>query len=726
MNTLNNVMQARPARRAALTRLTPLAMALSLAFMALPALAADNTDEDKQRATFLFEKEQESTYTVSRSNLALQSQMGQASMAGAYAAPVPYATSGSGGLNLCPGAGGSGASQGSAGAGTVTCTPGASFVLFNNANGTGGNTAGGTSTASVIGYTDGRLSLKGDAGVTISGPTTFDSDVAMSGMTITGLGNGTADSHAVNVGQLKPALAALGATFNADGSVTAPTFNVQGGTQTTVGDALSALDGVVTSNTTHLTTLTNNLNNGTVGLVQQSVAGADITVAAGKDGAAIDFSGTGGARVLKGVAAGALSATSGEAVNGAQLFATNTTLDGVSTDLGTLTSEFNTFKTDLGDIVEDAGAVVYDDAVAKDRITLGGASGTVLTNLQDGALSATSTDAVTGRQLFATNQNVDAVTTRVTNIESTVSSNSTAITNITNDINNGTVGLVQHDAVTGITAVAAAQGGNVMDMTGTAGARRLTGLANGVDDLDAATIAQLKASGLIDASGNALGAVVYDAADLSRATLGGASGTVLANLGNGLVASGSMEAINGGQLWNVQQDLQNQVTDMNDRVVSIEDGIANGSIGSGGFTGDAGGSTIGNVGAGVADTDAVNVAQLKETEAQANAYTDQRFDEVQDRFDGLTKHVDDRFNAVESRIDRMGSMSAAYAGMAMNTAGLPGRNRVGVGVGGQGSSKSLAAGYQRIMGERGNVSVSLGGAFSGSEKSVSGGAGMSW
>lgn len=73
---------------------------------------------------------------------------------------------------------------------------------------------------------------------------------------------------------------------------------------------------------------------------------------------------------------------------------------------------------------------------------------------------------------------------------------------------------------------------------------------------------------------------------------------------------------------------------------------------------------------------------------------------------------------------KMAAMSGAYAGMAMNTAGLAGRNRIGVGVGGQGGEAALAVGYQRAIGDR--ASVSLGGAFGGGEKSLMGGAGFSW
>lgn len=110
--------------------------------------------------------------------------------------------------------------------------------------------------------------------------------------------------------------------------------------------------------------------------------------------------------------------------------------------------------------------------------------------------------------------------------------------------------------------------------------------------------------------------------------------------------------------------------------------------------------------------------------ASANAYTDARFDAWTAQLDGLRNDMDDRFHEVDRRMDRMGAMSGAMAGMAMNTAGLSGANRVGVGVGAQGGEQALGVGYQRAIGNR--VSVSIGGAFSGNERSVSAGADISW
>ncbi|MBA5617470.1 hypothetical protein, partial [Escherichia fergusonii] len=52
-----------------------------------------------------------------------------------------------------------------------------------------------------------------------------------------------------------------GAAIAADGSFTAPTYQIQGGGRSTVGDALTALDTSVTANTGNITTLQNDVNN---------------------------------------------------------------------------------------------------------------------------------------------------------------------------------------------------------------------------------------------------------------------------------------------------------------------------------------------------------------------------------------------------------------------------------------------------------------------------------
>lgn len=131
-----------------------------------------------------------------------------------------------------------------------------------------------------------------------------------------------------------------------------------------------------------------------------------------------------------------------------------------------------------------------------------------------------------------------------------------------------------------------------------------------------------------------------------------------------------------------------------------------------------------NVSAGTAATDAVNVRQMNEGLQKERAYTDTKVASLNDRFDGLQRDVGEKITRMDERIDRMAAMSGAYAGMAMNTSSLAGANRVGVGVGAQGGEQALAIGYQRLIGKK--ASISFGGAMSGGEKSLMGGAGFSW
>src|SRR5690606_11198288 len=53
----------------------------------------------------------------------------------------------------------------------------------------------------------------------------------------------------------------------------------------------------------------------------------------------------------------------------------------------------------------------------------------------------------------------------------------------------------------------------------------------------------------------------------------------------------------------------------------------------------------------------------------ANIYTDQQVARFNHGLDEFRMEMDDRFHTLDRRIDRMGATSAAYAGLAANTAG---------------------------------------------------------
>ncbi|GLQ46165.1 hypothetical protein GCM10007862_12160 [Dyella lipolytica] len=272
-----------------------------------------------------------------------------------------------------------------------------------------------------------------------------------------------------------------------------------------------------------------------MGLVQQATAGANLTVGANTDGSTVDFTGTAGARTLTGVANGNVSATSLDAVNGSQLY-------GVSSSVASA----------LG----GGSTVNADGSISAPSYTVGGTT-------------------------------VNSIGGAISNIDGRVTQNSSDISDLNDQISSGTVGLVQQNPTTGNLTVGANTGGASVDFTGTAGPRVLTGVANGTGDTDAATIAQLKAMGLFDPNSNLpLAAVVYDGVDLSSVTFGGSNGTLLNNVAPGLIASGSMQAVNGGQLFDLQQNFQSQFSlltgqynSLNDRVGTIEQSIADGSIG---------------------------------------------------------------------------------------------------------------------------------------------------
>ncbi len=117
-------------------------------------------------------------------------------------------------------------------------------------------------------------------------------------------------------------------------------------------------------------------------------------------------------RTITNVAAGQLTASSTDAVNGSELFATNQQVTQNTTDISHLQGNVTNINGQLAD------AVMYDTS-AHDSVTLGGAGATTpvgLHNVAAGGLSASSTDAVNGSQLYATNQSISNLSGDVTNI----------------------------------------------------------------------------------------------------------------------------------------------------------------------------------------------------------------------------------------------------------------------------------------------------------------------
>ncbi|MFC0695682.1 ESPR-type extended signal peptide-containing protein, partial [Paraburkholderia humisilvae] len=186
---------------------------------------------------------------------------------------------------------------------------------------------------------------------------------------------GTAKYDAVNVDQLTGITTALGggAGVNGNGTIKQPTYTVGGQTYTDVGSAINAA----------------------------ALSGAGAADSVKYDTTARDKVTLGGTSATKRVTLANVAdgKADSDAVNMKQL-----------KDLGA--------SFDSGGNV-NGGFVAYDDST-KQQVTLKGSGGTKITGLSAGNLSANSTDAVNGAQLFKTNQDVANVAGNVTNLTNVV------------------------------------------------------------------------------------------------------------------------------------------------------------------------------------------------------------------------------------------------------------------------------------------------------------------
>ncbi|MGA4169332.1 YadA-like family protein [Ralstonia nicotianae] len=378
----------------------------------------------------------------------------------------------------------------------------------------------------------------------------------------------------------------------------------------------------VSATTTNITNLQNtikNISGGSAGLVQQSVAGKDITVAKDLDGDAVDFSGkklsdsTTFSRKLTGVAEGALSATSTDAVSGKQLYTTNQNLADTNKSLAetnknvsATTTNITNLQNTVNNISSGSVGLVQQSAAGKDITVAKDLDGDAvdfsgkklsdsttfsrkLTGVAEGTLSATSTDAVSGKQLYTTNQNVSKLSANVTDV-------SDSVTNIKNTMNtivnggglkyfhaNSTLDDAQAMGLESIAfggaAVAAgmnsmAMGGNARAMAGNAVAlgagsvadrantvsvgsagkeRQITNVAAGTADTDAVNVAQLKAAGIINGSGRTNATVTYGtnadgSADYGNVTLGGGNAPAGTAIHNVAAGTAETDAVNVRQM----------------------------------------------------------------------------------------------------------------------------------------------------------------------------------
>nr|WP_258181680.1 YadA-like family protein [Burkholderia cenocepacia] len=410
---------------------------------------------------------------------------------------------------------------------------------------------------------------------------------------------GTANTDAVNVSQLKEAVAAFGgnASVDANGAIVNPTYTIGGTTYRNVGDALNALSNLGGGGTDPLAVTYGTNEDGTPNFAVVTLKGTDGTT-------------------LSNVKAGVADT---DAVNVSQL-----------KDSGL-----------IGDDGKAIAAVTYDrnaDGTPNlGSVTLaGGTDGTTLSNVKAGVADK---DAVNVSQLkdsglIGDDGKAIAAVTYDRNADGTPNLGSVTLAGGTDGttLSNVKAGVADKDAVnvsqlkdSGLIgddgkAIAAVTYDRNADGTPNLGSVTLAGgtdgtiLSNvkaGVADKDAVNVSQLKGSGLIGDDGHAIAAVTYNrntdgTPNYNAVTLGAGKSTGAVTLSNVAEGVAGTDAVNVDQLTAAIKDLDIGV---NPLAVSY-DTVSKDKITLAGGTD---GTTLANVKAGVADTDAVNVSQLKDS-----------------------------------------------------------------------------------------------------------------
>ena len=565
------------------------------------------------------------------------------------------------------------------------------------------------------------------------------------------------------------------AEVNADGTITAPTYAIAGGSYSNVGDALEAID----------TTLDDAL------LWDATANGGNGAFSAGRG---VDKT----ASVITNVADGAISSTSSDAINGSQLYTTNKYIaDALGGDAevnadGSITAPSYTIANAEYNNVGDALDALDDNALLWDATANDGAGAynashdgkaSIITNVADGNIGEGSTDAINGSQLFNTNmliqQNSEIINQLAGNTSETyIEDNGAGINYVRtndnglafNDASASGIGAtaVGYNAVaSGESSVAIGQGSSSTVDTGIAlgsssvssrvivkgsrdtsvseegvvigydttdgellGAlsigddgkyRQIINVADGSEAHDAVTVRQLQ---------NAIGAVATtptkyfhansteeDSLAVGEDSLAMGAKTIVngnAGIGIGYGAYVDANALNGIAIGsNARANHANSIAMGNGSQTTrgAQTGYAaynmdapQNSVGEFSVGSEDGQRQITNVAAGSADTDAVNVGQLKVTDAQVSQNT-----QSITNLNNQVTNLDTRVTNIENGIgDIVTTGSTKY--FKTNTDGVDanaqGKDSVAIGSGSiAAADNSVALGTGSVANEENTISV---------------------
>nr|WP_305955367.1 YadA-like family protein [Klebsiella grimontii] len=495
-------------------------------------------------------------------------------------------------------------------------------------------------------------------------------------------------------------------------------------------DSVAIGMGAVANNAGDIALGAGSLTEAAVGTAGVSINGTDYAFAGAAPTSTLSVGSEGAERTITNVAAGRLSSTSTDAVNGSQLYATNTAVENLNVSVGGLQND----------------ALLWDENLGAFSASHGSTTVNKITNVAAGELSDKSTDAVNGSQLYATNQKVDNLDYRVTNIEESYTNtvmptmrylkvNSTgpdavasgtdaialgqgAVASGNNSIatgngaqasgngaiatgNNasasgtGSVAIGDNASVTASNSVALGSGSvadrdNTVSVGSAGNERQVTNVAAGTEDTDAVNVAQLK-----DATGSITNNVtnissgkdgmfqVNNTSNYAKPAVSGsdslAGGAGSSASGSNSMAVGTKASASGANsvaLGNGSSaTAKNSVALGANSVASRENTVSMGTVG--------GERQITNVAAGTENTDAVNVGQLKQGVSESVNYTNKQFNQLKN----MVNDQKDKLSAGIAGAMAMSSLPQPYS---------PGASMVGLGGGTYQGQSAVAFGVSTI------------------------------
>ncbi|ONW19732.1 hypothetical protein A8E94_07090, partial [Burkholderia cenocepacia] len=501
------------------------------------------------------------------------------------------------------------------------------FQLYNHSNGAGGGVGqpSAATEAGISGSKNGHLVLLGGSGVHIVGPADFDNNVNMTNHRINNLAAGTAGTDAVNVNQLNAAIAAAG---TANPYVVTNTGTYAAATAARAGSSATAIGANANAGGTSAVALGGN----TVASATNAVALGTLANATGAETVAVGVGAraTGNNSTAMGRAAAAASTNATSVgysayagADGATALGTTASAVGANAiAVGRGASTSGTYGSAIGysaNATTNAVAIgVLAKANSASSVALGeraSATGATATALGRGALASGTNSVALGANSVGDRNN--AVSVGSTSLQRQIV-NVAAGTQNTDAVNVGQLkdsGLIGDDgkSIAAVTYDRNADGtpnyGTVTLGNG-AGPTQIKNVADATDDHDALNLGQLKDAGLVgdDGKGNLTSmAVTYDGAARDKVTLAGADGTTLSNVKAGVA---NMDAVNVGQLKDsglIGDDGKSIAAVTYDRNADGTPNYGSVTLGNG-----AGPTQVKNVADATDDHDALNLGQLKD------------------------------------------------------------------------------------------------------------------